>query len=140
MRRSTTLLVGILIAGTARLEAARGQSGRGYPTPAPFIAVRWKDATPEVKVKDAWYELLAINEVSAKDLVTFCKEKEKKLWKKRFEEDLWEMMDRMGHKPGDKVTLKLRDLANDKELVLKDVAMTEKNREAIREARTKEKR
>jgi WD40 repeat protein len=41
---------------------------------------------------------------------------------------------------GDKVTLKLRDLANDKELVLKDVPMTEKNREAIREARTKEKR
>jgi hypothetical protein len=50
------------------------------------------------------------------------------------------MMYRMGHKPGDKVTLKLRDLANDKELVLKDVAMTEKNREAIRQARTKEKR
>jgi hypothetical protein len=139
MRKTTALLVGILLAGMAQAGAAQGQSGRGYPTLAPFSAVRWKDATPEVKVKDIWYELLAINNVAAKDIVSFCKEKEKKQWKKRFEEDLVEMMERMQQKLGDKVTLKLRDLATGKEMVQKDVAMTKENREAIRKAQAKDK-
>ena len=140
MRTTTALLVALAISAIAQVEPAAGQSGRGYPILAPFSAVRWKDSTPEVKVQDAWYELLAIDKVTAKDLVAFCKEKETKQWQKRFEEDLVEMMDRMGHKPAAKVTLKLRDLATDKEVLMKDVAMTEENREAIRKARPKEQR
>ena len=99
--------------------------------------MRWKDATPEVKVKDTWYELLAINDIEAKDIVKFCKDKEEKLWQKRFEEDLVEMMARMGHEPGEKVTLKLRDLKTDKTQVQKDVPNTHENRQAIWEARNK---
>jgi hypothetical protein len=140
MSKTTALLVATAIIGTTQLDAAGGQSGRGYPIAAPFSAVRWKDSTPEVKVKDQWYELLAINSASAKDIVAFCKEKENKQWKKRFEEDLVEMMDRMGHKPGTKVALKLRDLATDKEVIMKDVAMTEENREAIRKSAERERR
>jgi hypothetical protein len=138
MGTTRTLVVAILVVGLAATTVAVGQSGRGYPTRAPFTAVRWKDSTPEVKVKEDCYQFVAIDDVTAKDLVAFCKAKEKKHWKKRFEEDLVEMMDRMGHKPGDTVTLRVRDLATEKEKVLKDVAMTEENRRAVREARERE--
>jgi hypothetical protein len=124
----------VLIAAVAGLPAAAGDK-KDYPKLAPYSALRWKDATPEVKVKDAWYELLAIDGTDAKHVVKFCKDKEEKLWQKRFEEDLVEMMARMGHEPGEKVTLKLRDLRTGKTDVLKDVPNTHENRQAIWQAR-----
>jgi hypothetical protein len=126
---AATFLVGAHQQGDAQEKAKR------YPKLAPFSAVRWKEVTPEVKVKDVWYELLAIDDIKAKDVVKFCKDKEKKLWQKRFEEDLVEMMARTGHEPGKKVTLKVRDLSTRKTEVLKDVPNTHENRQAIWRAR-----
>ena len=135
MKKVTILLAAAVLVSTHPGAAQDG--GKRYPRLAPFSAVRWKDSTPEVKVKDTWYELLAINDVEAKDIVKFCKDKEEKLWQKRFEEDLVEMMARMGHEPGEKVTLKLRDLKTDETQVQKDVPNTHENRQAIWEARNK---
>ena len=84
----------------------------------------------------AWHELLAINDTPAGEIVKFCKDKEPNIWKKRFEEDLVEMMARMGHEPGETVTLRLRDPASGKAEVVKDVPNTEANRRAIRQAQT----
>lgn len=130
---SVLLAAAFLVVSPQR--GAAGEKAKGYPKLAPFSAVRWKDSTPEVKVKDTWYELLAINDVEAKDIVKFCKDKEEKLWQKRFEEDLVEMMTRMGHEPGEKVTLKVRELDGGKTTVLKDVPNTHDNRQAIWRAR-----
>ena len=137
MKKVTILLAAAVLVSAYPSGAARAKDK--YPKLAPYSAVRWKDATPEVKVKDTWYELLAINDVEAKDIVKFCKDKEEKLWQKRFEEDLVEMMARMGHEPGDKVTLKVRDLKTGKAEILKDVPNTHENRQAIWEARHKDK-
>jgi hypothetical protein len=138
MKKMAILLVATLLVGASQIVAAQGRDKR-YPTLAPYTAIRWKDATPEVKVKDGWYELLAINDTDARDIVKFCKDKEEKLWQKRFEEDLVEMMARMGHEPGEKVTLKLRDLKTEKTVVLKDVPNTHENRQAIWRARKERK-
>jgi hypothetical protein len=132
--KMTMLLVATFLVGTHPAAAAQGKAKR-YPKRAPFSAVRWKEATPEVKVKGVWYELLAIDDTEAKDVVKFCKDKEEKRWQKRFEEDLVEMMARMGHEPGEKVTLKVRDLSTGKTEVLKDVPNTHENRQAIWQAR-----
>jgi hypothetical protein len=134
MKKLTVLLVAAFLAGAHQPGTAQDKAKR-YPTLAPFSAVRWKESTPEVKVKDVWYELLAIDDTEAKDIVKFCKDKEEKLWQKRFEEDLVEMMTRMGHEPGEKVTLKLHDLESGKTTVLKDVPNTHENRQAIWRAR-----
>jgi hypothetical protein len=138
MRPMTMLLVVSVLVGAPQMGAAKEKDKR-YPKLAPYSAIRWKDSTPEVKVNEAWCELLAINDVEAKDIVKFCKEKEERLWQKRFEEDLVEMMARMGHEPGEKVTLKVRDLKTGKTETLKDVPNTHANRQAIWEARNEKK-
>ncbi len=129
--------IAILLAATFLVSAHPAEAARGkrYPKLAPFSAVRWKDATPEVKVKDVWYELLAIDGIEARQIVKFCKDQEERLWQKRFEEDLVEMMARMGHEPGEKVTLTVRYLKTGQTATLKDVPNTHANRQAIWEAR-----
>jgi hypothetical protein len=134
MKKMSILLAATFLVGAHQPGAAQGGDKR-YPKLAPFSAVRWKGSAPEVKVKDVWYELLAIDDTQAKAIVQFCKDKEKKLWQKRFEEDLVEMMARMGHQPGEKVTLKVRSLKTGKTEVLKDVPNTRENRQAIWQAR-----
>ncbi len=137
MKTMALLLAATFLVGAPQAGAAQGR-GKRYPTLAPFSAIRWKNATPEVKVKDAWYELLAIDDVEAGKIVQYCKDKEEKLWQKRFEEDLVEMMASMGHEPGEKVTLKVRNLETGKTEVLKDVPNTHENRQAIWQARNRE--
>ena len=134
MKKMAILLAVTFVVGAHQQGVAQGK-GKRYPKLAPFSAIRWKDATPEVKVKDVWWELLAIDDVEAREIVKFCKDKEPKLWQKRFEEDLVEMMARMGHEPGEKVTLKVRDLKSGKTKVLKNVQNTHENRQAIWKAR-----
>jgi hypothetical protein len=134
MKTLAILLTATFLASASQPSAAQERAKR-YPKLAPYSAIRWKESTPEVKVNDVWYELLAIDDTEAKEIVQFCKDKEKDLWQKRFEEDLVEMMARMGHEPGEKVTLKVRDLKTEKTVVLKDVPNTHANRQAIWEAR-----
>lgn len=122
--------------------APRGRKevhGRGYPKLSPFEAVRWRGSVPEVRVNGVWYELLSINGITCKEIVAFLKSVEKKEdWRqKRFEEDLVEVLTVMGHDPGTSATLKVRQLDSGQEKELKDVPMTEKNRNAIRDARQK---
>jgi hypothetical protein len=136
--KTTILLTAAFLVSAPQQGAAQAKDKR-YVKLAPFSAIRWNDATPEVKVKDVWYELLDIDNTDAKEIVKFCKDKEARLWQKRFEEDLVEMMARMGHEPGDKVTLKVRDLKTGKAEILKDVPNTHENRQAIWEARHKDK-
>ena len=136
MKTMALLLAATFLVGAHQPGAAPGKDKR-YPKLAPFSAVRWKDSTPEVKVNDVWYELLAIDGTEAGAVVRFCQRTEANLWQKRFEEDLVEMMARLGHEPGEKVTLKVRDLKTGKAETLKDVPNTHANRQAIWEARNR---
>ncbi len=111
--------------------------GRGYPKLSPFEAVHWRGSVPEVRVQGVWYELLSLNGIASKEIVAFLKSVEKKQeWQqKRFEEDLVEVLNVMGHDPGASATLKVRQLDSGQDKVLKDVPMTKENRDALRDAR-----
>lgn len=105
---------------------------RDYPTLSPFSAVRWRGLVPRVEVDGNWYELLAIDDIEARRIVAFCQTADKKDWKKRFEEDLVEILARMRHDVGKTVKLKLRQLDVEKtETVKEEVPLTEENRSAI---------
>jgi hypothetical protein len=107
-----------------------------FPKLAPFDGVRWQGATPEVHVDSVWYQLKSLDGVSATEIVEFCKKTYANKWQKRFEEDLVEVLTKMGHRPGDKVTLALQ-AGTGPERKLENIEMTEENRKAVRDAAMK---
>lgn len=117
-------------------QSARGERslGSGYPKLSPFAAVRWKELQPEVRIGEEWFELASLDDVPAAEIVAFSQRTNGDLWRKRFEEDLVELLSRMGHPPGETVDLTARPLTSDEAKALEDVPMTAENRRAIRRA------
>jgi RNA polymerase sigma factor (sigma-70 family) len=112
---------------------------RDYPKLAPYNSIRWRDATPEVRLDDTWYELVSIDDQSDSAIVDFAKEHYNKIWQKRFEEDLVQVMSEMGHEPGDTVKLVLKNLETSEQVTKDKVPMTHENRQQIwREAQARE--
>lgn len=114
-----------------------GRPAPTYPKRSPFAAVRWQQSQPEVQVGDDWYKLVSLDGVAVDDIITFSRRSYEELWQKRFEEDLVEVLSRMGREPKDTVQLvvkPLSELIESKEQTLKDVPMTEANRQAIWDA------
>ena len=108
--------------------------GKGYPKLSPFAAVRWEESQPEIKVGGEWWELVSIDEIPAAEIVAFSQRTNGEKWRKRFEEDLVELLSRMGRPPGEAVDLKVRSLTSEEMKTLEDVTMTAANRRGIREA------
>jgi RNA polymerase sigma factor (sigma-70 family) len=97
---------------------------------APFSAIRWHGAVPEVQVKDTWYALIAINGLSVNRLMV--DQPDPRRHRKHFAEDLVELMTRLGHAPGDAVDLQVQTLGPDKKLLtLQNVPLTQENRRAV---------
>ena len=117
-------------------DAARRKSlpSEAFPKKSPFAAVRWQDSQPEVRVGKEWFQLVSLDGIAAGDIVTFSQSTYKDQWRKRFEEDLVEVLFRMGHEPKDTVRLVVRPLGSSETRTLEDVAMTKANRQAIRKA------
>jgi len=107
---------------------------KGYEKKSPFTAVRWQQSEPEVKVDRVWYKLVSLNDTPAAEILAFSREKYADRWQKRFEEDLVEVLSRMGHPPQDKVKLVVQPLNSSRIKVLEHVLMTEANRRAIKDA------
>jgi hypothetical protein len=103
-----------------------------YEKLAPYTGVRWSDEKPEVEIDGAWHALVEIDGATASDIVAFAKKTWPRIWRKRFEEDLVEVLSKMGKPPGATVTLKVRDANGER--TLEGVAMTKENRRKIREA------
>ncbi|HTU26152.1 MAG TPA: hypothetical protein VMF30_12175, partial [Pirellulales bacterium] len=97
---------------------------------------RWQDSRPEVQIGKEWFQLVAIDGVAADDLVAFSQRTFKDKWQKRIEEDLVEVLFRMGHEPKDAVRLVVRPIGSSETRTLDNVAMTKANRDAIRAAAT----
>ena len=98
---------------------------------SPFDGVRWDEKYPEVKVGETWYELSAINDLPAKEIVDFCIVRYEDKWQKRFEEDLVRVMREMGKVPGESVDLTVTAIGGGDEKVLRDVAMTREKRQEL---------
>src|SRR3990172_6591131 len=109
-------------------------SGHDHPEKSPFAAVRWRESQPEVRVGDEWFKLVSLNDLPSADIVAFSRQTYGNLWRKRFEEDLVELLTRMGHPPRDTVTLVVQSLTSPETRTLEDVPMTKANRRAIRDA------
>lgn len=117
--------------------ASASQGGRGMPTLAPFDAIEWTAAAPRVRVHGEWVTLLAIDGRRVEDIVAFAREtypdrpgETRPLWQKRFEEDLVEVLTRMGQAPGAEVDLIVEDPSG-AQRTLEDVAMTAENRREL---------
>ena len=70
----------------------------------------------------------------AAEIIAFSQRVNGKQWQKRFEEDLVELVSRMGHPPQDTVKLVVQSLTSSETQTLDDVAMTVANRHAIKAA------
>ncbi len=114
--------------------AAPNEAAAEYAKQSPFAAVRWQESQPEVQLGDDWFKLESINDIPVTEIVAFSWRTYENKWRKRFEEDLVELLSRMGHPPQDTVTLGLQSLMSSETEVRKGVPMTEENRQAIREA------
>ena len=129
------VVVGACGQANADVPAHPSDLWRGYPRLSPFQAVRWRGDVPQVRVGGTWYELLKLDGLPAAKIVATCKVLDDDAWQKRFEEDLVAVLTSMGDKPGDSATLVLKDPSSEKVQTLTGVAMTEDNRDAIRDAR-----
>lgn len=129
----------------SRDAATRAQAAEVYPKLSPFTAIRWQGTVPEVQFASAqfaanqlgneWFKLNSINNLPTADIIAFSQTTYGDKWQKRFEEDLVELLTRMGHPPQEKVTLVVETLTTPPETrTLKDMPLTEANRRAIREA------
>lgn len=102
---------------------------------APFAELRWSADVPEARIADAWVEVRAIDGRSAAEILAFCRVTWPDKAKKRFTEDLVEVLTRMGRAPGTEVDLVLRDLESGIERTVR-AAMTAENRRALRDGVT----
>jgi hypothetical protein len=105
------------------------------PELSPFRGMRAVEKGIEVQVADdTWF---ALESIAGVDTATLLREAErlcgKDAWK-RLTEDLPALLEAMGHKPGETVDLKVRDLKTREVRELPAVKMTEENRRRLRRA------
>jgi hypothetical protein len=77
---------------------------------------------------------VSLDDLPATEIVAFSQRTYGDTWQKRFEEDLVELLTRMGHRPQDAVTLVVQSLTSSETRTLVNVPMTTANRQAIRDA------
>jgi hypothetical protein len=105
-----------------------------YPKRAPYTGIRWDGEQPVVKIGEEWFTLVSLDGVAAKDIVAFSRWTFGNKWRKRFEEDLVEVLTRMGYAPKDTVRLVVSPPGSSITRTLEDVPMTEANRQIIYDA------
>lgn len=111
-----------------------GQPAVEYPKRAPFSGIRWEGDEPVVKIGEEWFTLVSLDGIAAEDIVAFSWRIYVDRWRKRFAEDLVEVLTRMGHPPQDTVTLVVRSPTSSETRTLEDVPMTVANRRIIYDA------
>ena len=130
-----TLAVMVLLAALTAIGSVgaffAGRAAAGYPKLSPFAAVRWQDSQPEVQVGDEWFKLVSLDELPVEQILAFSRQTYGDLWQKRFEEDLVELLSRMGHRPQESVTLEVQSLTSAETRTLEGVPMTSANCSAI---------
>lgn len=102
---------------------------------SPFTEVVFEGETPFVRYEGKWYELLEFDGLEVARIVAFCKQRYDRKWDRRFAEDIVEVFEAMGKRPGRHVKLVLRDKETGKRRKVARAAMTEENRKRVREAR-----
>jgi len=116
-------------------SALQGFTTTGFAKKSPYAAIRWNDSQPEVQINGEWLKLISLDGLPVADIVAFSQQNYDEKWQKRFDEDLVELLTRMGHEPADTIALVVETLTTPPETrTLTDVPLTEANRRAIRRA------
>lgn len=97
---------------------------------SPFTKVAWDGWTPHVEVDGQWYELIEIDGILTDTIMDFCRKWYDNQARKRFSEDLGQVLHSMGLIPGNKVDLTVRPLDGPQKELLKNIIMTNKKRKA----------
>ncbi|MCG8651068.1 MAG: beta-lactamase family protein [Pirellulales bacterium] len=102
----------------------------GYAKVAPYNGVRWENDLPIVRVRGQWSRLVSIDGIPIERIMEFARAKYGEKARKRFAEDLVQLLFEMGHAPRWDVTLGLRT----KDGVIQHVRsrMTDANRMQLR--------
>ena len=74
---------------------------------SPFAAVKWEKEQPIVKFENEWYLFEKLDHLSRKEILDFCKIEYGDKWRKRFSEDLVDVLKGLGYQPNLKVNLQL---------------------------------
>ncbi len=119
------LFAAVLLAG------ALVPAGEDFAKLSPFEAVRWPGRLPEVRVGGTWYALRGLDGLASAAIVDYCEKTYGSRARKRFEEDLVEVLSGLGRAPGKTVALTLAALEDDRVVEKKGVRMTEDHRQAI---------
>lgn len=94
----TVLCFSSLLAFSQKLELEKA---------SPFTAVKWENDQPVVQFENEWYHLEKLDAFKTEELLDFCKKQFGPIWKKRFSEDLVEVLRKLDYQPHIKVTLQL---------------------------------
>jgi RNA polymerase sigma factor (sigma-70 family) len=130
---------GATTTATAAPSAAPSTQGQAPPAAetwsrlAPFTGVRWRGDVPEVEAAGSWAELVSIDGIEAGRIVAFCKQRYPRpeaLWRKRFSEDLVDVLTGMGKPPGAQVVLEVKSLSDGKRRTV-EASMTKENRRRV---------
>ena len=132
MRNNT--LVGFAALAVTTLVATCPCQAETYAKLSPFTGVRWEGDQPLVKIESQWFSLVSLDEIAAKDMVAFSKRAFGDIWQKRFEEDLVELLVGMEHEAKGTVQLVVIPVGESESRTLDHVAMTNANRDSIRDA------
>jgi len=124
----------VVLAGYLALlppQASYPMIGAWWLEGSPFEDIRWRADTPEVLVDDRWYELEAIDDLKSAFIVGFCQQTSGNRWRKRFSEDLVQVLNRLGIWWLFSVDLTLRDLETGKVVIKPDVELNQDLRRRI---------
>ena len=110
-------------------------SGAPFPKLSPFTEVSCYEDRIIVAFSGKRYELVSIDGLSTKQIIGFCRKTFSVRWKKRFAEDLIEVMSGMGKEVGSSVNLALKELDTNNVITVPDAPMTADNRRAVWESR-----
>ncbi|HEY2761817.1 MAG TPA: serine hydrolase domain-containing protein, partial [Pirellulales bacterium] len=118
-------------AASAATKVAGSDRNKSAPKVSPFTDVQFEGEQVNVVYDGQHYQLLELDSVKVEDLVSSSKKMFGDLWQKRISEDLAELLMRMGHRPGNTVKLRLREVTTKQDTVVDSAPMTEANRSAI---------
>ena len=133
LRQTQFASSGIVVAALAMTLAsfAPAPATRADEVPdkaSPFTAVRWEGDQPIVRFEGSWYSFEGLDGLSKAEILAYAKGAHGDRWKKRFSEDLVEVLQGMGHAPGVEVRLALQ---RDGETLVETGRMTEENRRSV---------
>ncbi|WP_435262604.1 S41 family peptidase [Tenacibaculum sp. nBUS_03] len=74
---------------------------------SPFTAVKWEQDDPIVQFNEQWYSFEKLDHLNKKEILDFCKNEYGHKWKKRFSEDLVEVLNGLQYIPNVEVDLVL---------------------------------